>query len=308
MADITAGLVKELRKNTGAGMMDCKRALKESNGDLEVAVDWLRTQGLAAAAKKSGRAASEGLVGIAMEAGKGAVIEINSETDFVARNEEFQGFVKNVSSIALAGDGKIDSLMDTTYLNTGINVAETLTKMISTIGENLDLRRSAILQVDKGIVSGYMHNALQPGLGKIGVLIALESEGDSGKLEILGKQLAMHVAAANPQALSRNDVDVDDLQREKTILTEQAQESGKPNEIIEKMVEGRLRKYFEEICLLEQTYVIDGESKVSKAVELTEKEIGSSVLIKGFVRFALGEGIEKTEGDFAAEVAAAAAS
>jgi len=307
MAEITAALVKELREKTGAGMMDCKKALNENDGNLEAAFDWLRTQGLAAAAKKSGRAASEGLVGIATDGKKGAVVEVNAETDFVARNDDFQGFVENVTTIALDGDGSIDGLKDAAYTGGQGTVSETLTNMIATIGENMDLRRSAALEVGNGVVCSYMHNALKPGLGKIGVLVALESEGDTAQLEALGKQLAMHVAAANPQALSRDDVDAGDLEREKTILAEQARDSGKPEEIIEKMVEGRLRKYFEEICLMEQTYVIDGESKVGKAIEAAAKDIGSPVEVKGFVRFALGEGVDKKEEDFAAEVAAAAA-
>ena len=307
MAEITAALVKELRDKTGAGMMDCKKALNENDGDLEASVDWLRTQGLAAAAKKSGRTASEGLVGIAIDGGKGAIVEINAETDFVARNEEFQDFVENVTSLALGGDGSLDGLKDSAYEGGAESVAETLTNMIATIGENMDLRRSASLKVANGVVSSYMHNALKPGLGKIGVLVALESNGDAGQLEALGKQLAMHVAAANPHVISRGDVDAGDLEREKTILAEQARETGKPDDIIEKMVEGRLRKYYEEVCLLEQTYVIDGETKVGKAIEAAGKEIGAPVELRGFVRFALGEGVEKKEEDFAAEVAAAAA-
>ena len=307
MAEITAALVKELRDKTGAGMMDCKKALNENDGELEASVDWLRTQGLAAAAKKSGRTASEGLVGIAIDGGKGAIVEINAETDFVARNEDFQGFVENVTSLALVGDGSLDGLKDSAYEGGGESVAETLTNMIATIGENMDLRRSASLKVANGVVSSYMHNALKPGLGKIGVLVALESNGDAGQVEALGKQLAMHVAAANPHVISRGDVDAGDLEREKTILAEQARETGKPDDIIEKMVEGRLRKYYEEVCLLEQTYVIDGETKVGKAIEAAGKEIGAPVELRGFVRFALGEGVEKKEEDFAAEVAAAAA-
>ena len=307
MAQITAALVKDLREKTGAGMMHCKKALNENDGNLEASVDWLRTQGLAAAAKKSGREASEGLVGMAIDAGKGAIVEINAETDFVARNEDFQHFVENVTSLAIGGDGSLDRLKDSAYAGGAESVAETLTNMIATIGENMDLRRSASLKVANGVVSSYMHNALKPGLGKIGVLVALESNGDAGQVEALGKQLAMHVAAANPHVISRGDVDAGDLEREKTILAEQARETGKPDDIIEKMVEGRLRKYYEEVCLLEQTYVIDGETKVGKAIEAAGKEIGAPVELRGFVRFALGEGVEKKEEDFAAEVAAAAA-
>ena len=249
MAEITAALVKELREKTGAGMMDCKKALNENDGDLEASVDWLRTQGLAAAAKKSGRAASEGLVGIATDGKRGAIVEVNAETDFVARNEEFQSFVENVTSLALRGDGTLEDIKANAYGDGVENVEETLTNMIATIGENMDLRRIATLEVDNGLVGSYVHNALKPGLGKIGVLVALESNGDAEQLEPLGKQLAMHVAAANPQAISRDDVDAADLEREKTILAEQARESGKPDDIIAKMVEGRLRKYYEEVCL-----------------------------------------------------------
>ncbi|MBT3917122.1 MAG: elongation factor Ts [Rhodospirillaceae bacterium] len=305
MAEITAALVKELRESTGAGMMDCKKALMENDGDMEASVDWLRSQGLAAAAKKAGRAASEGLVGVATSGAKGAVVELNAETDFVARNESFQDFAESLVQIALTGDGDVETLKAADHPS-GDNVAEHLTQLISTIGENMDLRRSAVLEVENGVVSSYMHNAMKPGLGKIGVLVALESTGDAAALDALGKQLAMHVAAASPLALTRDDVDAGDLERERNILMEQARDSGKPEEIIEKMVEGRLRKYYEEICLLEQTYVIDTDNNVEKAVEAAAKEIGAPVSIKGFVRFALGEGVEKKEEDFAAEVAAVA--
>ena len=306
MAEVTAALVKELREKTGVGMMDCKKALSENDGDLEASVDWLRTQGLAAAAKKAGRAASEGLIGVASEGSKGALVEINAETDFVARNETFQGLDKTVTGIALAGSGDLEALKSAAYPDGDRNVGETITAMIATIGENMDLRRSAALSVDKGVVATYMHNALTPGLGTIGVLVALESNGDAAQLEALGKQLAMHVAASSPTALSKADVDPAELERERNVLSEQARESGKPEEIIEKMVEGRLRKYYEEICLMDQTFVIDGESKVSQAVEAASKEMGAGITVKGFCRFALGEGVEKKEEDFAAEVAAAA--
>jgi len=305
MAEITAALVKSLREKTGAGMMDCKKALTENGGHMEASVDWLRSQGLAAAAKKAGRAASEGLVGIASNGTKGAVVELNVETDFVARNESFQDFVESLVQIALAGDGDVEALKAADH-PAGENVTEQLTQLISTIGENMDLRRSAVLEVENGVVSTYVHNAMKPGLGKIGVLVALESTADAIAVGALGKQIAMHVAASSPLALTRDDVDADDLERERNILIEQARDSGKPEEIIEKMVEGRLRKYYEEICLLEQTYVIDTDNNVEKAVEVAAKEIGAPVSIKGFVRFALGEGVEKEEEDFAAEVAAVA--
>ena len=304
MAEITAALVKSLREKTGAGMMDCKKALTENGGHMEASVDWLRSQGLAAAAKKAGRAASEGLVGIASNGTKGAVVELNVETDFVARNESFQDFVESLVQIALAGDGDVEALKAADH-PAGENVTEQLTQLISTIGENMDLRRSAVLEVENGVVSTYVHNALKPGLGKIGVLVALESTADAVAVGALGKQIAMHVAASSPLALTRDDVDADDLERERNILIEQARDSGKPEEIIEKMVEGRLRKYYEEICLLEQTYVIDTDNNVEKAVEAAAKEIGAPVSIKAFVRFALGEGVEKEE-DFATEVAAVA--
>ena len=306
MAEITAALVKQLREKTGAGMMDCKRALTENGGDLEASVDWLRTQGLAAAAKKAGRAASEGLVRVAAEGGTGALVEINAETDFVARNESFQDLVVSVTDIALSGTGDLEELKEKPFPGGEGSVGETVTSLIATIGENMELRRSALLNVENGVVATYMHNALKPGLGKIGVLVALESDGDTEKLEAFGKQLAMHVAAANPRALSQADVDPAELKRERSVLSEQARESGKPEEIIEKMVDGRLRKYFEEICLLDQTFVIDGESKVAKAVEAAAKELGAEINVAGFCRFALGEGVEKKEEDFAAEVAAAA--
>jgi elongation factor Ts len=305
MAEITAALVKELRDKTGAGMMDCKKALSENDGDIEVSVDWLRSQGLAAAAKKAGRAASEGLIGVLTSGNKGAVVELNAETDFVARNETFQDFAESLTKIAIDGDGSIEALKSAAHPN-GDTVQEQITQLISTIGENMDLRRSAVLEVETGVVSSYMHNAMKPGLGKIGVLVALESTGDAAAVDALGKQVAMHVAATNPLALARDDVDANDLEREKNILMEQARDSGKPEEIIEKMVEGRLRKYYEEICLLEQSYVIDPDNSVDKAVEEAAKEIGAPVAIKGFVRFALGEGVEKEEEDFAAEVAAVA--
>jgi elongation factor Ts len=305
MAEITAALVKELRDKTGAGMMDCKKALNENDGDIEASVDWLRSQGLAAAAKKSGRAASEGLVGVNTSGTKGAVIELNAETDFVARNETFQDVAEAIAKIAIDGNGDIDALKAAEYPGGG-SVAEQLTHQIATIGENMDLRRSAILEVENGVVASYMHNAMKPGLGKIGVLVALESTGDAGALDALGKQIAMHVAAANPIALTRDDVDSAILDREKAILMEQARDSGKPEEIIEKMVEGRLRKYFQEICLLEQAYVIDPDNTVGKAVEAAAAEVGAPVTVKSFVRFALGDGVEKEEEDFAAEVAAVA--
>lgn len=305
MAEITAALVKDLREKTGAGMMDCKKALAETGGDLEGAIDWLRKKGLAAAAKKAGRVAAEGLVAVAGAGNKAAVVELNAETDFVARNDGFQDFVKGVAAVALDVVGDLEQLKVAAYQDTGRNVADQVTHMIATIGENMNLRRSTGLSVANGVVASYVHSAVAPGLGKIGVLVALESEGDAARLEEVGKQIAMHVAAANPQFLNRDSVDTSALDRERAVLVDQARASGRPEEIIEKMVEGRLRKYYEEVCLLEQVFVIDGESKISKVVENLAKELGKPVALTGFVRYALGEGIEKEESDFAAEVAAA---
>ena len=304
MAEITASLVKELREKTGAGMMDCKKALTQSGGDLEVAVDWLRKSGLAAAAKKAGRVASEGLVGVAASGTGGAIVEVNAETDFVARNETFQDYVTATAKLAVAAKGDIEKLKSAAYPGTGKSVSAQLTDLIATIGENMNLRRTAALEVKSGVVSTYVHSAVKPGLGKIGVLVALESTAPTAKLEELGKQLAMHVAAANPQALDRTGVSTADLAREKDILSEQARTSGKAEAIIEKMVEGRLRKYYEDVCLLEQVFVIDGESKVSAVVEKAAKDLGTPIKVTGFVRIALGEGIDKEEKDFASEVAA----
>ena len=304
---ITAGMVKELRDKTGAGMMDCKKALSESDGDLEQAVDWLRKKGLAAAAKKAGRTAAEGLVGVATRGQQGAVVEINAETDFVARNDQFQAFVKSVTDLALDAGGDLAALQAAAYPGSGRNVADELTQQIATIGENMNLRRVQGFAVDKGVVASYVHGQVAPGLGKIGVVVALESEGNPESLAAFGRQVAMHIAAANPQAVDIADVDATALERERSVLAEQARASGKPEEIIAKMVEGRLRKYYEEVVLLEQTFVIDGETKVRKAVEQAGKEAGGDIRITGFARFQLGEGIEKEEADFAAEVAASLA-
>jgi elongation factor Ts len=303
MAEITAALVKQLREKTGAGMMDCKKALSETDGDIEGATDWLRTKGLAAAAKKAGRVAAEGLVGVAVEGTQGSVVEVNSETDFVARNEQFQDFVRNVTQLGLAADGDLVALKAADYPGSGRSVADELTEMIATIGENMGLRRAAALSADGGVLASYIHAATAPGLGKIGVLVALKSEGDAEKLAAFGKQLAMHIAATNPQSVAVADLDPAVVEREREVLKEQAIESGKPADIAEKMVEGRLRKFYEEVVLLEQTFVIDNETKISKAVEAAGKDAGAPVEVTGFVRFALGEGIEREESDFASEVA-----
>jgi len=303
MAEITASMVKDLREKTGAGMMDCKKALNETDGDMDAAVDWLRKKGLAAAAKKAGRVAAEGLVGVIAEGTSGAVLELNAETDFVARNDTFQGLVEALTGLVMTEGDDLDALKEKAFPGTGRTVAEELTHQVATIGENMNLRRAQTLAVSKGVVASYVHNAVRPGLGRIGVLVALESEGDPAKLADLGKSLAMHVAAAAPQFLNREAVDATALERERAVLVEQARESGKPDNIIEKMVEGRLRKYYEEVCLLEQIYVLDNETKIQKVVDAVAKEIGAPITLAGFARFNLGEGIEKEEKDFAAEVA-----
>jgi elongation factor Ts len=305
MAQITATMVKDLREKTGAGMMDCKAALAETNGDMEAAIDWLRKKGLSAAAKKSSRVAAEGLVGVATVGNVGAAIEINAETDFVARNVLFQDFVETAAKIALEVKGDIEALKGKPHPGESRTVAEQLTHLIATIGENMAIRRAAAIGVDQGIVASYVHTATRPGLGRIGVLVALESTGDAEKLTALGKQIAMHVAAANPQFLSIADVDPAALEREKAIYREQAAGSGKPADIVEKMVTGRVRKYYEEVVLTEQAYIMDDKVKVGQAVEKAAKEIGAPVKLAGYVRFGLGEGIQKEEKDFASEVAAA---
>ena len=305
MTQITASLVKELRNKTGAGMMDCKKALSETDGDLESAVDWLRKSGLAAAAKKSGRVAAEGLVSVFTSDNSGAVIEVNSETDFVARNGEFQSFVSTVTKIALDKGGEIETILASEF-DDGITVQVALNNLIATIGENINLRRASSLSVKSGTVSSYVHNVSAPGVGRIAVLVGLESDGDKTALKEIGKQLAMHVAAAAPRWMSVNEVPEDELERERKILTDQAKGSGKPEEIIAKMVEGRLRKFYEETVLLEQTSMIDGETKISKLLEQAEKDSGAQVILKGFIHYVLGEGVEKVEDDFAAEVAAVA--
>jgi len=296
MAEITADLIKQLREATGAGMMDCKKALTETKGDFEGGVDWLRKKGLAAAQKKAGRVAAEGLVAALVEGGRGALVEVNSETDFVARNDKFQAFVNAVAKLAVQSKD-LPELAAKAMPGEGKSVADKLTELIATIGENMSLRRMAALSANPGAVAAYVHNALAPGLGKIGTLVALESAGDKTKLAALAKQLAMHVAAANPQALSIESIDPAVVTRERAVLTEKAKASGRPEAIIPKMVEGGLRKYFEEVVLLEQTYVIDGESKVKAIVEQAVKDVGAPVKVAGFVRMALGEGIERGKED-----------
>jgi len=305
MADINAALIKELREKSGAGMMDCKKALVETNGNMDEAVDWLRKKGLAAAAKKSSRVAAEGLVAVATSGNKGAVIELNAETDFVARNDKFQDLAKNIADVALKAEtNDIEALKQADF--GGKTVEDAVTSAIAVIGENMNLRRVSFLNVNQGVVAQYIHNSIAPGLGKIGVLVALESTADAGKLNDLGRQIAMHIAAAKPEALSTADVDPASLERERSVLKEQAIASGKPAEIAEKMVEGRIRKYYEEVVLLEQLYVMDGKTKVREVVEAAAKELGAPIQVTAYTRFLLGEGIEKEESDFAAEVAAAA--
>jgi len=304
MAEITATLVKDLREKTGAGMMDCKRALSETAGDIEGAVDWLRKKGLAAAAKKAGRVAAEGLVGVATRGSVGAVVEVNTETDFVARNERFQDFVRTVSGLALSVSH--DGLKAAPYPQTGRSVEEELTNLIATIGENMNLRRAGRLEVSPGVVVSYTHNALAPHLGKIGVLVAVQSTADAERLAEFARKLALHVAAANPLYLDIASVDAKALERERDVLREQARASGKADVIVEKMVEGRLKKFYEETVLTEQIFVIDGETRLSKVLEQAAKDLGAAVKVTAFARFALGEGIDKGGNDFAAEAAATA--
>ncbi len=304
MAQITAELVKDLREKTGAGMMDCKKALTETDGDMESAIDWLRKKGLSAAAKKAGRVASEGLVGVMAEGSIGAIVEVNAETDFVARNDQFQNFVKGACALALKTQKDLDALKDHPYdTSAARTVSEELTHLIAVIGENMELRRLTTLEVKPGIVTGYVHGAITPGLGRIGVLVGLESTAPASALETLGKQLAMHIAAAAPVSLDVTDLDPTLVQRERDIFIDQAKASGKPLEIIENMVEGRIRKYYEQVVLLEQVFIMDNKSKISAVLKDFEKEHGTPVKLAGFVRFGLGEGIEKKESNFADEVA-----
>ena len=306
MATITATMVKGLREKTGAGMMDCKAALAETQGDMEAAVDWLRTKGLAQAAKKAGRVAAEGLIGLAADAKQAALVEVNSETDFVVRNQKFQDMVSAIAAAALKVKGDVDKLTAAKYGSGKATVAETIKEMIGSIGENMTLRRAAHLSAANGVVASYMHNTIAPGLGKIGVIVALESAGDAERLKSFGRQIAMHIAAANPQAVAVESLDKAVIERERAVLTEQAKESGKPAQVIEKMVEGRLRKFYEEVVLLAQAFVHDPETTVAKALADAEKAVGAPVKITGFYRYALGEGIDRPDSDFAAEVAAAA--
>jgi len=301
MATITVALVKELREKSGAGMMDCKNALAENDGDVDAAIDWLRSKGIAKAEKKSGRVAAEGLIGIAQADTSAAVVEVNSETDFVARNEGFQELVRGVAKAAIDTDGSVEAVAKADM--GGKAVEEAITGAIATIGENMNLRRSARLEVGSGVVASYMHNAAGEGIGKIGVLVALESSGDADALAGIGKQIAMHVAATNPLAMKEDEVPADVAERERAVYLEEAKESGKPQEIAEKMVVGKMKKFFKESVLLSQSFVINPDITVEQALKEAEGSVGAPIEMKGFVRLALGEGIEKEEEDFAAEVA-----
>ena len=300
---ITAQMVKELRIKSSAGMMDCKKALSETNGDMDAAVDWLRKKGLATASKKSGRVASEGLIGICIEDNFGSIVEVNSETDFVARNVEFQEFVSSVAKISLINNGDLDDILKSKYLDFDKSVQEVLTDKIAKIGENMSLRRTNVLSVSNGIIAGYIHNSVNDNLGKIGVLVSLESNADKSALKKLGKELAMHIAATSPSSISVNDLSPDIVERERSVLIDQAMSSGKPEDIAKKMVEGRLKKFYSEVVLLEQTFVMDGETRVVDAITKLSKELGADIQIKDFIRFNLGEGIEKDNKNFADEVA-----
>lgn len=305
MAEITAASVKELRERTGAGMMDCKKALAENNGEMEAAIDWLRAKGLSAAAKKAGRTAAEGLVGAVVEGNRGALVEVNSETDFVAKNEIFQEFVSNVAKLVLQHGTDVEALGAAHYPGGG-TVQEKLTDNIAKIGENQSLRRAAIVEVGEGAVVSYVHNQVAPGLGKIGVLVGLESSAPAKTLNELGRQIAQHVAAAHPQALDADSLDPALVERERSIAMEKARESGKPENIIEKMVEGGLAKFRKENALLTQLFVRDNKTPVAEVISAAAKDAGTGIQLTGFVRYQLGEGIEKKQDDFAAEVAAAA--
>jgi elongation factor Ts len=302
---VTASMVKELRDKTGAGMMDCKSALTETSGNLEAAVDWLRAKGLSKAAKKAGRVAAEGLIGVATAKDRAVMVEVNSETDFVARNADFQQLVASVAQAALGTDGSL-AAVNAAKMSDGNRVEDAIKAAVGTIGENMTLRRSAMIAVPSGSVATYVHGAVAPGLGKIGVIVGFKSAGDANKLAAIGRQVAMHVAAANPLAVRVEELDRDVVARERNVYAEQARESGKPEAIIEKMVEGRIRKFYEEVVLLSQAFVVDTEKTVAQALKAAETDVGGAIEVTRFEVFRLGEGVEKEESDFAAEVAAAA--
>jgi len=306
MANITAQMVKELRERTGAGMMDCKAALTETNGNMEEGVDWLRKKGLAKAATKAGRIAADGLIGIAITASKGAIVEVNSETDFVARNEFFQGLVKMIADVVLTAGTDIEEIKKAKIGN--MTVADAIAESIAKIGENITLRRAASLEVEQGVVATYMHNSVAEGLGKIGVLVALESAGDAEEVNRFGRKIAMHIAASNPIALDSSRLDPDLIRREREVLAEKAREQGKPPNVIDKIVESGLKTFYKEVCLLDQPFVHEPDKSVAQAVKEAESKLGTAIRITGYVRYALGEGVEREKKDFAAEVAAAAGS
>ena len=308
MAAISASMVKDLRDKTGAGMMDCKTALAESSGDMEAAIDWLRAKGLSKAAKKADRVAAQGLVGVSSSAKTGAVAEVNCETDFVARNPDFQATVGEIAKLALKAGGDVEKLGAATYLKTKATVADHLKGLVGTIGENMSLRRTAVLKVKDGVVASYVHNPVAPGasMGKIGVLVALELSGDKDKLNEIGRQVAMHVAAFNPLALKDEDVDPEAVERERAIFAEQAKQSGKPEKVVKQMIEGRIKKFYQEVVLLKQAFAMNPDLTVEKALKEAEAGVGAPITITAFVRYELGEGIKVDKGDFAAEVAAAA--
>ncbi len=304
--NLSASMVKELREKSGAGMMDCKKALVETNGNMEDAIDWLRKQGLSAVAKKSNRVAAEGLIGISISEVKGAIVEINSETDFVARNELFQNFVKNCSDLVLSNKSDINALKKLPFPNTDRSVDQELNNNIATIGENMNIRRVEYLEVSEGVIASYIHNKIAENLGKLGVIVAIESQAKKSQLLDVGKQIAMHIAATSPKSLYIDDLDYDLVKREKEVLIDQAMSTGKPKEIAEKMVQGRLQKFFQEVVLNEQVSVIDGETKIKDVIKRLSNDLGTEVKIKDFKILKLGEGIEVAENDFAAEVAATA--
>jgi elongation factor Ts len=303
---LSASMVKELREKSGAGMMDCKKALQETDGIMEEAVDWLRKNGLSAVAKKSGRVAAEGLIGVTVKESSGAIIEINSETDFVARNEIFQGFVRTCSELAIDNNNDVNFLKQLAYPNSGRTVEEELTNNIATIGENMNIRRIETLKISNGVVISYVHNSVKEGLGRLGVLVSIKTDVKSDKLLAVGKQIAMHIAATSPQSLNIEELDEEIVEREKQILIDQALASGKPKDIAEKMVIGRMQKFYQEVVLNEQTFVIDGETKIKDVIIQLGKDINSKVELTAFKRLTLGEGIEVADIDFAAEVAATA--
>lgn len=302
---ITATMVKDLREKTGAGMMDCKAALTETAGDIEAAIDWLRAKGLSKAAKKADRVAAEGLIGVASKGNRAVMVEVNSETDFVARNADFQKLVSDIAEAALATDGSLAAINAATLAD-GKTVEDAVKAAIATIGENMSLRRAASVSVSEGAVASYVHSAVAPGLGKIGVIVGLKSSGNPEKLAQIGRQIAMHVAAASPLAVRPEEVDPAVVQRERGVFAEQARESGKPESVIEKMIEGRIRKFFEEVVLLSQSFVVDTEKTVAEALKAAADDAGAPIEVTEFVAFRLGEGVEKRESDFAAEVMAAA--